>query len=169
MIATSMARERWRWNKQTEAVSRSVRSRSEATSYAPNPRRAQRVADSGCDPREQTGRGGPAGRGGSKWQPKNRCGFFVSREHNLAPFGFRTQESAARSTSEVERCGNPGSQRHQRGGAPVLANGRRFMSRQGWGACCFWPERVGACRRPTGDGGQQMEGDRLFIGKPWRG
>ena len=48
-----------------------------------------------CDPREQTGRGSPAGRGGSKWQPKTRCGVFVPREHNLAPFCFRTRESAA--------------------------------------------------------------------------
>lgn len=51
--------------------------RSKATSRAPNPRRARRAADgSVCDPREQTGRGCPARRGGSKWQPKNRCGVL---------------------------------------------------------------------------------------------
>ena len=100
------------------------------------------------------------------WQPKTRCGVFVPQEHNLAPFGFRTRESAARSTSEVERRGIPGSQNRQRGGSPVPANGRRFMSRQGWGACNCWPERIGACRRPTGDGRQPLEGSRLFIGEP---
>lgn len=124
---------------------------------------------SGCDPREQTGRGSPAGRGGSRWQPKTRCGVFVPREHNLAPFGFWTRESAARSTSEVERGRIPGSQSRQRRGAPVPANGRRFMSRQEWGACSFGPERIGACCRPTGDGGQPMEGDQLFIGEPRKG
>ena len=151
------------------AVSRSVRRRAGATLCTPNPRRVRRAADgSVCDPREQTGRGSPAGRGGSMWQQKKRCGVFVPREHNLAPFCFRTRESAARSTSEVERCGIPGSQRFQRGGAPVPANGRRFMSRQGWEACSFGPERIGACRRPTGDGGQPMEDGRLFSGEPWR-
>ena len=121
-----------------------MRRRAGATSCAPNPRRARRAADGlVCDPREQTGRGSPAGQGGSKWQPKTRCGVFVAREHNLAPFGFRARESAARSTSDVERCGIPRSQRLQRGGAPVPANGRRFMARQGWGACSYWPERIG--------------------------
>lgn len=91
---------------------------------------------------------------------------FVPREHNLAPFGFRTRESAVCSTSEVEQCGIPGSQRRQRRGAPIPANGRRFMSRQGWGACSFWSERIGACRRPIGDGRQQIEGGQLFIGEP---
>lgn len=144
--------------------------RTGATSRAPNPRRAWRAAGgSVCDPREQTGRGSPAGRGGSKWQPKTRCGVFVPREHNLAPFGFRTREPAACSTSEVERCGIPGSQGRQRGGAPVPANGRRFMARQGWGACSFWPERIGAYRRPTGDGGQPLEGSLLFSGESRRG
>ena len=147
-----------------------MRRLSKATSCAPNPRRARRAADgSACDPREQTGRGSPAGRGSSKWQPKTRCGVFVAREHNLAPFGFRTRESAARSTSTVERRGIPGSQRRQRGSAPVPANGRRFMSRQGWGACSFWPEQIGVCHRPTGGGGQPMEDGRLFSGEPWRG
>lgn len=150
-------------------VSRSGCHRSEATLRAPNPRRAQRAVDgSVCDPREQTGRGSPAGRGGLKWQPKTRCGVFVPREHNIAPFGFRTRESAARSTSEVERCEIPGSQRHQRGSAPVPANGRRFMSRQGWGACRFCPEWIRAYRRPTEGGGQRMEDGRLFSGESWR-
>lgn len=166
-FTTSMARGRWQWNKQTGVVSRSVQRRSKATSRAPNLRRARRAADgSGCDLREQTGRGSPAGRGGSRWQPKTRCGVFVPREHNLAPFGFRTRDSAAHSTFEVERCGIPGSQRRQRGGAPVPANGRRFMSRQEWGACSFWPERIGACRRPTEGGGQPLEGSRLFSREP---
>lgn len=40
------------------------------------------------------------------------------------------------------------------------------MSRQEWGACSFWPERIGACRRPTEGGGQQIEGGQLFIGEP---
>ena len=149
------------------AVPRSVFRRTGATSCAPNPRRARRATDGSVyDPWEQTGRGSPAGRGGSKWQPKTRCGVFVPREHNLAPFCFRTRESAARSTSEVERGGIPGSQSRQRGSAPVPANGRRLMSRQGWGACSYWPERIGACCCPTGDGGQQMEDGRLFIGEP---
>ena len=103
------------------------------------------------------------------WQPKTRCGVFVPQEHNLAPFGFRTRESAARSTSEVERRGIPGSQRRQRGGAPVPANGRRFMSQQGGGACSYWPERIGTCRRPTEDGRQPIKGGLLFIGEMRKG
>ena len=96
-----------------------------------------------CDPREQTGRGSPAGRGGSKWQSKTRCGVFVPREHNLAPFCFRPREPAARSTPAVERCGIPGSQSRQRGGVPVPANGRRFMSRQGGERAAFGPNESG--------------------------
>ena len=107
--------------------------RTGATSCAPNPRRARRATDgSACDPREQTGRGSPAGRGSSKWQPKPDAGFLWHENTTSLPSVF-----------------GPGSRQHVR---HQQSNGAESRGRRGVSAEAL-PYRQtagGSCRGKNG-------------------